>query len=281
MVVRNLVVVSDTHCGCQLGLCPPTPVLLDEGGTYQPSPFQQKVWGIWREFWDDWVPTVVGDEPFDLVHNGDAIDGVHHRGTTQISHNIKDQRKVAIDVMKPEVARCKERGGTYFHIRGTEAHVGSSAADEETVAEALGAKKNAIGQHARNDIWKRVGGPTGPLVHLLHHISPSGSTARETTALNVELSAELTEAAQWGRQHPDVIVRSHRHRYSAIQLPTRRGYAISVVTPAWQGKTPFTWKIAGARLTEPQFGGLVIRYNDEGVFYVREFVRSFDRSPEE
>ena len=278
---RNLVVISDTHCGCRLGLCPPTPVPLDDGGSYMASEFQRKVWSYWLEFWDAFVPEATNGEPYDLVHNGDAIDGVHHSSTTQISHNIEDQLTIAENALQPRVEQCRAMGGTYYHIRGTEAHVGKSAIHEEQLAKRLGAKPNADKQYARYDLWKRVGGDDGPLVHLLHHIGTTSSSARETSAVNAELAAEFNEGAQWERKPPNIIVRSHRHRYSGIELPTKRGRATAVVTPAWQGKTPFAWKIAGARLTEPQFGGLVIRFNEEGVFYVRSFVKSLDRSPVE
>ncbi len=279
--VRNLVIVSDTHCGCRLALCSPEPVRVDSGGWYTASEFQQKMWALWREFWDEWVPDVINEEPFDLVHNGDAIEGVHHRATTQISQNIHDQVTLAESILSPAVARCRANGGTYYHIRGTEAHVGATGEYEERLAKSLGAKANDVGQFARNDLWKRVGGPDGPLVHLLHHIGTTSSTARETSAVNAELIAEFNEAAQWARVPPDIIIRSHRHRFSSIKIPTARGGATAAVTPAWQGKTPFVWKIPGARLSEPQFGGLVIRFNEEGVFYVREFVRTLERSAEE
>ncbi|GAF68288.1 unnamed protein product, partial [marine sediment metagenome] len=77
-VAPNLIVVSDLHCGCRLGLCHPKGVYLDDGGTYLPSKIQKKVWKWWREFWDEWVPTITRGEPWDLVVNGDALDGVHH-----------------------------------------------------------------------------------------------------------------------------------------------------------------------------------------------------------
>lgn len=251
---------------------------VDDGGTYHASEFQQKTWTLWREFFEWFVPEATEDEPYDLVHNGDVIDGVHHNSTTQISHNIEDQITIADTVLRPEVERCRKRGGTYYHIRGTEAHGGKSEVHSEQVAKRLGAKPNDQGQHARYDLWKRVGGDQGPLVHLLHHVGTTSSTARETSAVNAELAAALNEAALWHETPPDIIVRSHRHRYSAIELPSKRGRATAVVTPGWQGKTPFAWRIAGARLTEPQFGGLVIRFNDEGVFYVRSFVRVLERS---
>jgi hypothetical protein len=281
---RSLVVISDTHAGCKLALMDPKGARLDGGGTYTPSDFQRQLWKLWRVFWDDWVPEVTRGEPFDLVHNGDAIEGVHHRATTPISHNLEDQLRIAEDVLRPVVARCKDGGGTYYHIRGTEAHVGQSGEYEERLARSLGAKPNSEGQYARFDLWKRVGTPNkrvqAPLVHLLHHIGTTGSAAHEASAVNAELTASYVEAARWGRQPPDYIVRSHRHRSIAVDLNSARGYAAAIVTPAWQGKTPFTWKIPGARISEPQVGGVVIRQGDEE-FYYRRFVRSFDRSPEE
>lgn len=278
--IRNLVVVSDTHCGCRLGLMPPRPVKLDGGGTYSPSTFQRKMFAYWREFWDSWVPKATHGEPYDLVHNGDAIDGSHHNSTTQISHNIEDQIRMAEALLLPVVAACKKLGGAYYHIRGTEAHVGQSGEFEERLARNLGAKPNAEGQYARFDLWKRVGGAKGPLVHLLHHIGSTSSAAHESSAVNAELAASYVEAARWNREPPDYVVRSHRHRSIGVELNGAKGYAAAIVTPAWQGKTPFAWKIPGARISEPQIGGIVIRRGDEEHHY-RRFVRSFDRSAEE
>lgn len=281
---RTLIVVSDTHCGCRLGLLDPGGIRVDGGGLYKPSPFQVKMWSFWREFWDDWVPEVTRGEAYDLIHNGDAIDGVHHRSTTQISHNLQDQQRIAETVLEPVVARCLKSGGTYYHIRGTEAHVGPSGEYEERLARQLGAKPNGEGQHARFDLWKRIGESTkkvrAPLVHALHHIGTTSSAAHESSAVNAELTAEYVEAARWNREPPDFIVRSHRHRSIAVDLNSAKGYAAAIVTPAWQGKTPYVWKIPGARISEPQLGGIAIRQGDEE-FYYRRWVRSFDRSPEE
>lgn len=278
---RSLIIVSDTHCGCRLGLMnPEVPVRLDGGGWYQASKFQKAMWKLWRELFDVWVPQVTRGEPYDLVHNGDAIDGVHHRSTTQISQNIEDQLRIAESVLQPEVNRCKASGGTYYHIRGTEAHVGQSGEYEERLARTLGAKPNDEDQFARFELWKRVGGKNGPLVHLLHHIGTTGSAAHEASAVNAELSAAYVEAARWRREPPDFIVRSHRHRSIAVDLNSARGYAAGIVTPAWQGKTPFAFKVPGARLSEPQFGGIAIRHGDEE-FYYRRKIWGFDRSDEE
>lgn len=283
-VVRNLIVVSDTHCGCRVGLLHPDGITVDGGGLYLPSGFQKKMWAWWEEFWGEWVPKVTRGEPFDLVHNGDAIDGVHHGSTTQISQNIQDQLRIAEAALKPVVEQCKASGGTYYHIRGTEAHVGKSGEYEERLAATLGAKPNDCGQFARNDLWKRVGNPSShvhaPLAHLLHHIGTTSSEARESSAVNAELATAYVEAGRWNREPPDFVVRSHRHRSIKVTLPARNGQAAAITTPAWQGKTPWLFRVPGARMSEPQIGGILVRQGDE-VFYTKEWVKSFDRSTEE
>lgn len=267
---NNLVVFSDTHIGCRLGLINPNGTKLDDGGTYIPSKFQLKMWDMWYEFWEDWVPKTCQNEPYDVVFNGDALDGVHHNSTTQISHNLEDQKRMALNIFNVVVDKAEH----YYHIRGTEAHVGQSAYAEESLARELGAIPNEEEQYARFDLWKAVGTQVkNPgLVHLLHHIGTTGSQSYEVTAVHKELTESFIEAGRWGHQPPDVIVRSHRHRHCETKITTARGTARAVVTPAWQGKTPFVWKIPGGRLSQPQFGGIVIRQASDGILYIREKV---------
>lgn len=260
-----------------MGIMDPAGAVLDDGGRYMPSDMQLEMWRCWREFWDEWVPEVTRGEPWDLVHNGDALDGVHHRSTTQISHNLEDQQRIAEAVLSPIVDKCRSGGGTYYHIRGTEAHVGQSGEYEERLARSLGAKPNSQGQFARFDLWKRVG---SALVHCLHHIGTTGSAAHEASAVNAELTASYVEAARWGKEPPDYIVRSHRHRSIAVDLDSAKGYAAAIVTPAWQLKTPYAWKLPGARVSEPQLGGIMIRQGDVEHYYRRK-VYPIGRSAEE
>lgn len=278
--IKNVVVISDTHCGCGLAILPPSGATLDDGGTYLPSKLQKIIYGYWEEFWGEFVPNATHGEPFAVVHNGDAIDGVHHNSTTQISNNLEVQRKIAEDLLKPVVQACD---GRYYHIRGTEAHVGKSASEEESLARNLGAIKSADGQHARYDLWLQIGDQSdNGLIHLLHHIGTTGSQAYESTAVHKELVESFTEAGRWGARPPDVIVRSHRHRMIETNIPTHNGKARAVVTPCWQGKTPFVWKIPGGRLSQPQFGGLVVKWSDtEKTTWVKERVWSIERSPTE
>ena len=260
----NLVVISDIHAGCRLGLCPPTGAKVDDGGTYLPSKLQLIVWEWWREFWDEWVPLVCRKEPYDVLFNGDALDGVHHGSTTQISHNLNDQFRIAMEILEPIVDKARK----YYHIRGTEAHVGPSGVEEERLAKALGAEPNEEGQYARYELWKQVGNENGPLVHAMHHIGTTGSAAYESSALQAALTAEFVEAGRNRVSPPDYVGRAHRHRYLKVQNPSIRSEAATIVGPGWQLKTPFTYRIAGGQVSQPQFGGYLIRQGSEE-FYSR------------
>jgi len=271
MDINNLIVISDTHCGCQYALCPPQ-VRLDGGGVYSLTDLQVHLWGWWLEFWHEWVPTVTRGETYAVLINGDLMDHRHHSSTTQISQNPADQQRIAEMVFTP-VAEWA-RGGLYI-TRGTEAHTGKSGWAEELLAKRLGAVPDETGNHSRYDLNIRIGEDC--MVNALHHIGTTGSQHYETTAVTKELTEAFTEAARWGDEPPDVVVRSHRHRFSEVRIATRKGYGYSLVTPAWQGKTPFAWKIPGGRQSRPQFGGVLIRQGDEE-FFTRHRVWTLPRT---
>jgi len=268
--VNNLVVISDLHCGCRLGLCPDTPVPLDDGGVYKSSRLQRKVWSIWKEFWGEWVPVACHNEPFAVLVNGDSLDGVHHGSTTQISQNLSDQASVAMMVLKPVVELCD---GRFYMVRGTEAHVGKSGAEEERLAQALGALPDEDGRRAPYEQWIEVG---KGLVHALHHIGTSGSTHYESTAVLKELAESYTEAGRWHNRPPDVVVRSHRHRHIEVRVPTDLSYGVSFTTAGWQLRTPYSFRISGGRVTTPQIGGSLIRQGDMDL-YTRHYTKSIGR----
>jgi hypothetical protein len=252
-----------------MGLCPEDGVSLDGGGIYLPSMLQRKVWAYWQEFWRDWVPEVTKGEPYIVVMNGDAVEGDHHHAKTPISTNVADQQAVAMACLEP-VAR---RAAAYYHIRGTEAHVGPSGENEETLARALGAIPDRDGNHARWELWLDL---RGHLIHFSHHIGTSGSSAYESTAVFKELHEAFVEAGRWGKVPPQVVIRSHRHRSLEVRIPTGSGHGISAVTAAWQLKTPITHRIAAARAGQPQIGGMVIRAG-ERILYTDSRVWDIDR----
>jgi len=260
--IQNLVVISDTHFGSTVGLCPPE-FELDDGGFYKPSKLQTALWTLWSDFWE-WAYNVMHGEPFALVHNGDCIDGDHHDTTQIITRNIEVQERMAVEVLKPHV----DRSELYFHIRGTEAHVGKSGQTEERIAKQLKAvKDSSTGKRSRWELWLEFG---PELVHFAHHIGTTTSTAYESSAVMREMTNAFIEAGQFGQRFPTILVRSHRHRYIEVKVPHCRG----VVTPCFQGRTSFTYRID--RLRSPMFGGLILRLKGDGV-QIRERIYEASR----
>lgn len=265
--IRNLVVVSDLHCGCQVGLCPPR-VQLDSGGFYEQGPTQRALWQVWGEFWT-WVDRVTRGEPYALLINGDALDGAHHQSKTQITQNFADQEAIAYEVLAPMVDRAT---ATYM-VRGTEAHVGQCAENEERLARRLGCAKNKSGRSSDYEWWLKVG---SGIVHAMHHVGTTSSMAYLSSAPMRELVGMATDAAWWGETPADVEIRSHRHTNIEIRNPSANGYRSVITTPCWQAPTPFVYKVA--RTMRPHWGGVLVRAGDEEL-YTRSFVRVPTRAP--
>lgn len=249
MNLRNLVVVSDLHSGCRLALHPKTPSKLDDGGTYKPSRHQLYLAERWAEFWS-WVKVVTKGEPYGVLVNGDAIDGVHHRSTTQISQNIEDQIGICRSLLEPIV---ESAGGRFWMTRGTEAHVGSSGVHEERLARSLGAIPNKEGQYAQ---WHLKLEMHGRMIYATHHVGATSSHAYLTSAPWRRLTESMVNAAKAGKKHAAALVFSHRHTHVRSATEGRAGPIWVATTPGWQGPTPFTYRIGGMM---PEIGGLLVR----------------------
>ncbi len=263
--INNIVVISDIHAGCQLGLCPPGAIKLDNSGHYHASKFQRASWKAWMEWWEESVPMLTREEDYIIVVNGDMVEGRHHQATTTISNNLSIHSKIARKIMEPILLKKKCKG--YYHIRGTEAHVGLSAENEEKLAENLEAMQDEeTRNYSRWEMWTRL---DKALIHFTHHVGTTSSSSYESTAVFKELVEAYNEAGRWKDEPPDVVVRSHRHRAIYIGLPAGKGMGLSCVTPGWQLKTPFVYKQALGKASTPHVGGCVIRTGDEDEVYVR------------
>lgn len=270
---RNVVVVSDLHAGCRMGLHPDRELLLHGGMVSKPSQNQQKVWTHWRYFWDEFVPRVTKKEPFVLVINGDALEGQPSGAKTPISLNTDDQLVIAEACIKPQMRKA----AALYMTTGTENHVGKSAENERTLARMLGAVPDDNGEHARDAIWMDL---HGHLVHFAHHVGTTSSTAYETTAPHREYAEFCARAARWNRRPPQLIVRSHRHSYVRPMVMSAAGESGSVVTPGWQLKTPFAGRLVQGRAGEPQIGGVVLRVGSRMGLYTAAYVYEMERPTE-
>jgi hypothetical protein len=144
-------VISDTHIGSTVGLCPPT-VALDDGGQYLANPAQRWLWERWEIFW----LAANGTKPRGggkrwAIHLGDVTEGDHHNTSQIITRNRATQMGLAIEVLEP-VARWADR---LFIVRGTAAHASEAGAMEEAFF--IGAAVDEGASHALDDLlWHRA-----------------------------------------------------------------------------------------------------------------------------
>jgi hypothetical protein len=216
---------------------------LDDGGTYRSSKGQRWLWRNWLSFWDD-VSTDAEKHKATVwtVFNGDLVDvnGKHMTSQT-ISQNDADVFRMAIDTLEPALD-ISER---VFVIRGTAAHVRSSASMEEKVACDIGAEKCGD----QYSWWELLLECEGVLYDIRHH-GPLGRLPHTRgNALNRRAVELMLLYA--GRRMPDVGVQNHNHHFST----SSDEYPIKIYAqPAWQLKTEFATRIG---VVEPaDIGGM-------------------------
>jgi hypothetical protein len=252
---KAIITVSDMHIGSFSGLTPPGGLPLDNGSVITPSNSQQMLVDFWDHFWNKYIPEVTkGCKKIRVVINGDAIDGNHHQAVDLVA-NLESQRKAALGILYP----IKNKYNEFVMVRGTEVHGGKSEQDTEEIAKTLDAEiDKETGNYSWYQYWLDC---DGVLFQFAHHIGTTSSAAYETSAPMRELVAGLVESAQWGQRLPDVMVRSHRHRYQRVMIPTSNNKDIVLtITPAWQLRTPHVERIDRMRL--PHIGGLIFICED-------------------
>ena len=255
-----IAVTSDHHCGSTVALCPPR-IELDDGGAYESSKAQNWIWEQWGAFWD----TVARERDrrkanLIQVFNGDITDGNHH-GTTQIlSGNPTAQAAVVDACMKAPLSLGPDQ---LFFVRGTEAHVGKSAAYEERIALGLWKDGRPVIKDADTGTashWAARLEVEGIRLDFKHH---GRMGTRPWTKGNVVLNMAAQifyEHAANNEPHPHIAVRSHLHQY----FDTHDAHPTRVIQmPAWQLATAFIYRIASENVAD--VGGILIAIEDGDV----------------
>lgn len=250
--MKLIVIISDLHVGSSIGLCSEKGMTLDDGGIYKPSKIQAGIYKCFQRFVE--MAKAVKAETKILVINGDLVDGDHHNTVALASNNIQTQEAAAIGILKP-VAAFFDR---VYVVRGTEAHTGPGAASDERIAQAIGAQQTEDGLYSFWQLWLNCDDIT---LNIAHNIGTASSAAYESSAPMRELVAAIVEAGQWHTALPDVVIRSHRHRYIKVAIPSADGEIQIAITPGWQMRTPFVERVN--RFSIPQIGGLLCEIEDK------------------
>jgi hypothetical protein len=243
-----LLVISDLHMG-SIWAPVPEKMVRHDGQVIKPSKAQQWLNRQWHKQTGKAL-AYLGNRPFDLVLNGDMVEGVHHRSTEHWSADPGDHHLAAWIMLNPIAERAKN----IYVVSGTECHDGPSGA--AGLGNRLGAVKNPKTSHGAflrlnlcvNDVYCR----------FVHHMPTSSRIALYATALGVMLAEHQSQSARLGRKAPRVLVQGHRHTHGYYG----DGLALSVSCPPWQLLTTHGHKAATA--ANPRVGCVVLDFAMRG-----------------
>ncbi len=262
-MTKLVTVISDTHINSTIGLCN-NPIVLADGGSYSPSFGQKWLAEQWKDFWQE-SSTFLDNESVTekiLILNGDIVDLNTHSQHQLITPNESTIVKIAYDMLSPI---CEKYDTVYF-IKGTEAHVKQSGELEELLGVMLHTKTNeTTGEHTH---WRLNLNVDDVLFNIEHHGKVGTKDWTKLTPL-MNLGVEhMLDAARFGYQAPDLVIRSHMHTFgdTTDNLPTR-----VIQNSAWQLATAFSRRIGIIRPAD--IGGLNIICN-KGEYDVNVFKRN-------
>jgi predicted phosphodiesterase len=186
-----------------------------------------------------------------VVHNGDAIEGVHHGSTQVVTQNKGEQAEIHTELMDIFLRRVKfsrKNGDRLYYVSGTETHVGDK---EQGIAKDLSAEKNPDGGRIFDHLELNI---NGRLVWFVHHGMGRGGGPNEGNALRNWLRDVYWDCKKVNAQPPDMVISGHTH------TPTWNAYIArdenkfhmihGVICPSWQAKTRFAYKVAPVERNE-------------------------------
>lgn len=246
---KILVCLSDLHVGSTKGILHPG-FVTHEGQEIGLNPLQQWYWEAWQDCWG-WMKKVVGDEPWGLVVNGDVIDGNHH-GTKEIwSVDEGDHLAAAVELLKP----VSQDASAVFIVEGTESHTRNF---EHALAKSLaGSGVAVVKETEKAPAWQSLNvRVNGALTVVDHHVTTSMRSYLESSAMSITLGDVRNARSRAGHEVPQVIIRSHRHRFGLYE----DGYGLVVFLPAWQALTRFGRKVVPGAI--PQCGLVILDWRN-------------------
>lgn len=164
--------------------------------------------------------------PLDLlILNGDIIDGKQRKvkGLYICEPNIQFQMFAALELLEPFLKRVR-RGGEIYCTEGTTYHEGEGAKWCNQLAKDIEAVPMAENQHCWDWLLLDV---QGKHFDVAHH---------QSAAIVYKSSIQEREM-NWSEMHKspaDILMRSHNHYFSWIEIPREERVQFFLSTPPWQ-----------------------------------------------
>jgi hypothetical protein len=234
-------VISDTHCGSDRAIFPPTitlpPLMADDGERTLKYNFNQKkifehlmsCAKLIKENYKDYSKVI--------IVNGDAIEGLHHKTIQLSAPMVEDHVLTHIEVMElflQEVGFSVKNGDELYYGSGTEVHTGFTEAGIAKYFQPYGAKfydELKLSQNGCN-IW------------FVHQWKGAGDGQNEGDAMRNGLKAMYYNSLKENWKMPDFVIASHFHKATMSSYSQKWNTYYGMITPSLQMKTRFGQKVS-------------------------------------
>ncbi len=181
-----------------------------------------------------------------IVHDGDAIDGIHHKTPQSITQLKREQMDIHIDLMDDFMQAVNfGKEDLLYYVTGTEVHVNDS---EDRIGEDLGAEKNGD-LYAFDLLDLEV---NGLRLWFSHHGTSSGKGANKGNALRNFMRNVYYDCQGENIRPPDFVITGHTHDPMYEILPRWEGNKFHMlhgaILPSWQQKTRYAYRVAPTQL---------------------------------
>ena len=251
---RRVVValMSDCHCGHQLGLMAPGTELIDDDGnpwTPQLTKVQEYLWELSQKHKAE-VVALAGDDEILVIHNGDACQGTRYP-SRWVSERESDQVKIAAQALKPWLELPNVH--TMRILAGTSAHNFGRASAEVALAEllqAMDASRAALGRKTSiKALYHGLFTIAGVTFDIAHHGAYPGSRVwLMGNGPRFYLRSLMEEELLNGRTPPRIVARGHHHVWRRetvrIELDDRTVESDIINTPSYTGLTDYAHQAA-------------------------------------
>jgi hypothetical protein len=232
-MARILLVVSDLHCGSEVGLMPPdTTVRTGNKISFGGNVHQEWLWACWTDLQAQFA-RICGKDKYALLLNGDLTEGIHHKSIESLTQSIEDHANMAIEAVGGLAAKAHKT----FVTLGTEVHTGLI---EHYIAKKIGAE----GKGAKAKWLFRM---AGCLVDATHHIGVTSRAYLEATSLSITMGNARLNSMRCGQEPARIYLRGHRHTGGWFS----DGQGMIGVTGGWQFLTRYGRKVVPDAIPRP------------------------------
>lgn len=255
--IKKVLVVSDLHAGSKASIVPPD-FEPEGGGSFVPNESQLLLYEAYHEMLA-WIAEETNDykDSFVFVHNGDAIDGIHHGTVDIISHDWQVHVDLAAHLLKP----IADRAHKTFIIEGTETHTKDF---ERSLGQRLGGVRSA---YHRAYAWPNLTlNVNGCNVRFSHHVGPTNNSANRPKKVLDHLKhvrSEITDAPWRDVEPPPLpsfVCGAHCHTTTEAFINGR--HLGGITTGSWQVLNRYGQRVVNG--AQPIVGVAMLDWTNRG-----------------